>query len=165
LRLRQRGRRVANKISGIHASIARRDRNRSLASDQKKETVENHGEGREKGSQESGEEGKTIQFKSRQVGRFPNLTAFSRRAERHSRCESPWLSESLLAGAREPDARDEEGAASYARIAGAGSRAMRSFAFRIPTSSHRGIHQKISPSGINITTINAMTHSIFRRPP
>jgi hypothetical protein len=57
-------------------------------------------------------------------------------------------------------ARDEEDTASYARIADAGSRAMRFFAFRIPTSSHRGIHQKINPSGINITTINAMTHSI-----
>jgi hypothetical protein len=30
-----------------------------------------------------------------------NLTAFSRREERHSRCESPWLSESLFMGSRE----------------------------------------------------------------
>jgi hypothetical protein len=31
----------------------------------------------------------------------------------------------------------------------------------MPTASHRGIHQKIKPSGINITAINAITHSIF----
>ena len=37
---------------------------------------------------------------------------------------------------------------------------VQAFAFRMPTSSHRGIHQKISPSGIDITTINAITHSI-----
>jgi hypothetical protein len=31
----------------------------------------------------------------------------------------------------------------------------------MPTASHRGIHQKINPSGISMTAISAMTHSIL----
>lgn len=37
---------------------------------------------------------------------------------------------------------------------------MRFFACRMPTASHRGIHQKIIQSGMVITTINIISHSI-----
>jgi hypothetical protein len=36
-----------------------------------------------------------------------------------------------------------------ARVIGAGSRAVRSLPFGIPIASHRGTHQRITPSGMN----------------
>src|ERR1700687_79611 len=66
------------------------------------------------------------------------------------------LRPSALCGARTRSTCDDgDGATTPARIIGAGSRTVRSFAFAMPVASHRGIHHRFVHSGV-VTTPRSM---------